>query len=259
MGCNFFLSTSFHLKNKHMRSLIIMGILFLLFIGVKAQNVVYDENAEMRTVGSFSGIEVSGAISLYLSQGSEAGIAVSAGEEKYNSKIKTEVINGVLRISVDGGIWNGFNWSNKKLKAYVTIVDLNKLEVSGASYLNITGALKVNTLNIEVSGASELKGIINAQNLHVDLSGASVVRVSGTATDANIEASGASRLIGYELSVDNCKVSTSGASGVRLTVNKQISANASGGSTVYYKGPAEIKMLNSSGGASIKNKTGNDD
>lgn len=242
-----------------MRSLIIMGILWALSTGVTAQNMVFDEHAEVRTVGVFSGIEVSGSVSLYLSQGSEAGVAVSAGEEKYNSKIKTEVINGVLHLSVDGGIWNGFNWSNKKLKAYVTVVELNKLEVSGASYLSITGSLKVSALDIELSGASEVKGIINAANLNIDLSGASVARVSGTAVEANIEASGASRMIAYELSVDNCKVSTSGASRVRVTVNKQISANASGGSTVYYKGPAERKMLNSSGGASIKKKSGNDD
>ena len=105
----------------------------------RAQNIVYDENAEVRTVEKFTGIEVSGAVSVYLSQGPEQGVAVSAGEEKYNNKIKTEVKNGVLHISVDGGVWNGFNWTNRKLKAYVTATDLNRLQVSGASYVSISG------------------------------------------------------------------------------------------------------------------------
>jgi hypothetical protein len=101
----------------------------------------------MRTMTAFTGIDVSGTVSLYLSQGSTPGIAVSAGEPKYNNKIKTEVKNGILHISVDGGMWNGFSWTNKKLKAYVTVTDLNKLTVSGASLVNITGPLKVPALN----------------------------------------------------------------------------------------------------------------
>ena len=120
----------------------------------KAQNVVYDENAEVRTVENFNSIEVSGSISVYLSQGTIQGVAVSAGEEKYNDKIKTEVKNGVLKISVDGGVWNSFNWVNKKLKAYVTATDLSRIEVSGASYISLSGALKSEDLKIDVSGAS---------------------------------------------------------------------------------------------------------
>ena len=81
----------------------------------KAQNVVYDENAEVRDLPTFSGIEVSGTVSLYLSQGASQGVAISAGDVKYNGKIKTEVKNGVLHISVEGGMWNGFNWANKKI------------------------------------------------------------------------------------------------------------------------------------------------
>src|SRR3954451_7741771 len=126
-----------------------------------SQNIVYDENAEVRQVPPFEGIEVSGAVSLYLSQGPVPGVAVSAGEAKYNNKVRTEVKNGILRISVDGGVWNGFNWTNRKLRAYVTATDLKRLEVSGASYVSISGAVKTEDIKMEVSGASEVKGIIN--------------------------------------------------------------------------------------------------
>jgi hypothetical protein len=225
----------------------------------KAQNVVYDENAEVRTVASFNGIDVSGSISVYLSQGTVQGVAVSAGEEKYNNKIKTEVKEGVLKIWVDGGVWNSFNWINKKLKAYVTVVSINRLEVSGASYVSVSGALKSEDLNIEVSGASEVKGIVNVNKLNMDVSGASVVRLSGTANDGLIDASGACKVASYDLVLDRCKVSSSGASSIRVTINNELTADASGGSTVYYKGAGVVKSLNTSGGASIKNRSGNDD
>lgn len=225
----------------------------------KAQNIVYDENAEVRTVEKFNGIEVSGAVSLFLSQGPTQGVAISAGEAKYNSKIKTEVKNGVLRISVDAGVWNGFNWTNRKLKAYVTATDLQRLDVSGASYVSFSGPLKSDELKLDISGASEVKGMINVAKLNLDISGASVARLSGTAKDGLIDASGACKVNSYELSIETCKASSSGASNIKVTVTGELNANASGGSNIYYKGQGIGKVLNASAGASIKNRSGADD
>ena len=227
-------------------------------LGLKAQNVVYDENAEVRTLPAFTGIDVSGTISLYLAQGTSQGVAVSAGEAKYNSKIKTEVKNGILQISVDGGMWNSFNWSNKKLKAYVTVTDLSSLEVSGASYITTTGTIKSNALKLEISGASEIKADLQVNTLNVDISGASIAHLAGAAKDGNIEASGACKLSGYEMKLDKCRVSCSGASVVKVMVNNELNADASGGSAIYYKGTPTNKNLNTSAASSIKYK-GDDD
>jgi hypothetical protein len=239
------------------------GVLLILSLAVglvgKSQQIVYDENAEVRTVERFNSVEVSGAISLYLSQGTVQGVAISAGEAKYNVKIKTEVKNGVLQISVEGGVWNGFNWTNRKLKAYVTVTDLNRLEVSGASYASISGAIKSDELKMEISGASEVKGIINVSNLDLDISGASVARLSGSAKNARIDASGACKVNSYDLNVETCKASSSGASNIKLTVSGELNAHASGGSNIYYKGQGIGKELNTSAGASIRNRSGTDD
>jgi hypothetical protein len=230
-------------------------LLIVAFAGAKAQNVVYDPNAEVRKVDKFNGIDVSGTVSLYLSQGNETGVAISAGEEKYNSRIKTEVKNGVLYISVDGGMWNGFSLSNRKLKAYVSVPDISTLHISGASYVNIVGSLKTESLALQVTGASELKGQLDVRNLNMGISGASVARLTGTAESANIEASGAVRINGYDLKVDNGKFDISGASHITISVNKELSANASGGSTIQYKGDGVAKSMNVNGGATIQKKT----
>ncbi|HEX8332145.1 MAG TPA: head GIN domain-containing protein [Segetibacter sp.] len=237
--------------------LLVMSIVSVTY-SAKSQQVIYDENAEVRSVGKFTGIEVSGTISLYLSQGNETGVAVSAGDAKYNSKIKTEVKNGVLQISVDAGMWNGFSWTNKKLKAYVSVVDLNRLEISGASYATISGNLQTNALKVDISGASEVKGSIQVNNLNLDISGASVTRLTGTSKTLHIDASGACRVNGFDLKADNAKVDASGASHITLSVNKELSANASGGSSIQYRGEPTVTNLNSSTGASIKRKNSGD-
>jgi hypothetical protein len=246
-------------KMQGMKKVILLILLVSGAFVSNAQNIVYDENAEVRAVGKFNSVEVSGAISLYLAQGPEHGVAISAGDAKYNSKIKTEVKDGSLRITVEGGMWNGFNWTNRKLKAYVTATDLNRLEVSGASYVSISGAIKSDELKMDVSGASEIKGIINVTRFNLDISGASVARLSGTAKNALIDASGACKVNSYELSIETCKASSSGASNIRVTVTGELNADASGGSNIYYKGQGIGKSLNASAGASIKNRSGNDD
>jgi hypothetical protein len=57
------------------------------------------------------------------------------------------------------------------------------------------------------------------------------------------------------MAVNFCKIDASGASSVRVLANKEISAEASGASSIQYKGEAMIKDFNSSGASSVKRKT----
>ena len=83
-----------------MQKFVIALTLFFLSAGAKAQTTLYDPNADLRSVKDFHGINVSGGIDLYLTSGDEA-VAVSASEVKFRDKIKTEVVNGILRIWFD--------------------------------------------------------------------------------------------------------------------------------------------------------------
>ena len=195
-----------------------------------AQKTINDANAEVRLAKDFHAIEVSSAFDVYLTQSNEESVAVSASEVKYRDKIKVEVRGGVLVIRYDNqGKWNT---GNKKLKAYISFKDINKLEVSGACDVYIVDNWKADNLKIDLSGASNLKGKIDGQKLMVDLSGASDMTLSGTMGQLNIEASGASGFKGYDMVVDYCDAKASGASDIKITVNKELSAEASGASDV---------------------------
>ncbi len=222
---------------------------------VKAQevkNLVYDANAEARKVGNFSGLDVSGVITVYLSQGNTSGVAISAdGGDK--AKIMTEVKNGVLHIYTESGFWNKWNWSDRKVKAYVTVTDLNKIVLSGAGQLNIVGTLKAENVKLTATGASVVKGSFNVSELSIDLSGASNATLKGQAGNLKIDVSGASVLKGYDLNAINCDASTSGASNIRINVEKSFSKlEASGASSIRYKGNPVIQNIQSSGASSIK-------
>ncbi len=268
--------------------------LLLISTGMHAQNLVYDANAEVRKVDAFTKVHVSGAISLYLSQGKEQAVAISASDDKYIPKIKTEVSNGTLKIYVENGAWNGWNWGNKKLKAYVTVTQLEGLDVSGASAAIITDPITVGNLKVQLTGASTLEGNIKAGslgfdvsgastanieftatgnvdvqatgastvrgeisggNMSFDLSGASGASVKGTTDELKIQATGASNFHGYDLMSTSCRVEATGASDVNISVSKTLDAHASGASSIDYKGEAVITSLDVSGASSVKKKS----
>jgi len=227
-------------------SLLVTG----LITTVSAQKTINDPNAEKRNVSGFHAIEVGGGIDLYLSQGEEA-VAVSASKNEYRARIKTEVKGGVLKIWYE---WNSnlrFDWSNHKLKAYVSFKDIDRLEGSGGSDISVDGSIKVAKLAMEVSGGSDFDGKVETGELNIQASGGSDVRISGKADRLIIDASGGSDFKGYDLASDICNVEASGGSDIQVTVNKELSANASGGSDVYYKGTGLIRDLKTSG-SSIK-------
>jgi Putative auto-transporter adhesin, head GIN domain len=226
---------------------------FVIFSQVFSQEIIInDPNAEVRNVTSFSGIKVSGGIDLYLSQGEEYSLAVSAREENYRDNIKTEVRNGVLYISYSDH--SGRNRGDKQLRVYISFKTLESLEGSGASEVMINGVLASNSMLLRLSGASNIKGAVKITNLNMELSGASVVTVKGTVENLKLNASGASDIKNYDLQVDNCVAEISGASDIRITITNSIAASASGASTLYYHGNPEKKDVTTSGASSISQR-----
>jgi hypothetical protein len=238
-----------------MKNWILLVITVFIVGGAGAQNtVINDPNAQVRDVKNFHGVEVANAIDLYLTQGNTEAVAVSARDTKYRDLMRTEVKNGILRIYLDKDGWN-WHGGDHKLKAYVSIKTIDKLGASGASDVMVDGTISGDQLDLRLSGASDFKGAVKFNGITLDQSGASDATISGTVNEISIEASGASNVKGYDLVTDNCKVHASGASDIRISVNKALSAHASGASSVYYKGSGVITDIHTSGASNITKKS----
>jgi len=242
-----------------MKRITVLLVLLLSIIKGQAQNdknLVFDANAEVRSAKGFNSVEVSGAIDLYLSQGKEDAVAVSAGNKEAVSRIKTEVRNGKLHIYFDGKGWNWKTWSNNnKMKAYVTFTELHRIEASGACNIKTAEIIHSDDLKVQLSGASDFTGEVIAGSLKLDGSGASNFKVTGSADKAEISVSGACEVKAYDLKAEICKLEASGASSIRVSCNKELSAQASGGSNIFYKGTGVVREISASGGASVKRKS----
>lgn len=237
-----------------MKQLLILLLFVWTALTAGAQKTVYDANAEPRQVGDFKSIQLSNAFTVLITQGSESGVAVSAADKDLIGNIITKVENGVLKISFD----NNQKWTRKNpnLKAYISVKTLERIKASGACDIKIDGTLNASSLTVEMSGASDLTGKINVSNtLDVKLSGASDLTLTGIADQAKIDVNGASEVKAYDFSTSNCSIEASGASSVQITVDKELSAQISGASSVRYKGTANIKDIKTSGASSISRKS----
>ncbi|WEK38053.1 MAG: DUF2807 domain-containing protein [Candidatus Pseudobacter hemicellulosilyticus] len=227
---------------------IILSSLFLFTVlaGFAQEKVINDPNAEERSVGSFSSIEMRDGIDLFLSYGEEAKVLVSGATQTDRDKIKTVVQNGVLKIYTEGGPIK-ISTRDKKLKAYIAVRSLEGLSATFGSDVSISGTLRAEKLDIKLSGGSDLDGRLAVQYLNLKISGGSDARIKGQVESFSLQASGGSDLKGFDLVCDKASVSCTGGSDVQLTVNGELNVEARGGSDVEYKGQGHINKSTTSG------------
>lgn len=239
-----------------MKKMMIINLLisFLLVTGVtNAENLSEDIRGngkivkEERKVGNFKGISVGGAFDVYLKRGNQITLSVEA-DENLLPVIKTEVRGDILKITTTEGIRN-----SSKLDIYITMPELEKLDVSGACEIKGEGRFNMKELEVDASGACEIKLEIDVDYLEMNISGASEVDLSGKAVNSEIELSGASELSAFELVMEICDIEASGASSADIYVNNELEVDASGASDIDYKGDAYSKA-DVSGAASLQKK-----
>jgi hypothetical protein len=228
---------------------LILSIIFLCAISFANAQTINDPNAEVRAAKNFHQVNVSNSFDVFITQATDEAVAVSAADTKNRDMIEVVVKDGILsiRLKKEGWRWKG----NMKLKAYISVKNLDKLVVSGACDVFIQGTLKASNFKLDVSGASDMQGKIVADKMVVDLSGASDINLSGSATQLTVDVSGASKFKGIDLATDICDARASGASDISITVNKELSANTSGSSDVKYKGMGTIRDLKTSGSSRV--------
>lgn len=233
----------------------LLSFILFLSIGAFAQNeaVINDPNVQKRTLsGSFSAISVSDGIELFLTQGNEESIAVSATEEKHLERYKTEVSNGTLKIYYDN---KGVSWTGnerRRLKAYVSFKTLQKLNASGGAQVRMKSVLTSDKLESSFTSGSRFEGEVDVADMDISSNSGAEMNITGKSANLKIDVSSGAIFKGYELVVDFCEAKASSGGGVRINVNKELTVKASSGGGIRYKGTGVIRDMDISSGGNVK-------
>lgn len=217
--------------------------------------------------GVFDAIRVAGPINVIIEQGNKSDVSIDADElGKKILVIKNK--NGTLDLSIDT---KGKSASNFKLTVTITVKDLKQLECSGASNVKSINILRLETLKVissgasdlkmnleathlklSISGASDINFYLNCDDLDINSSGASDITLSGSANKLTLENSGATDFKGYDLNVKEATLDCSGASDTKVHVTEKLSYIVSGASDVKCKGKPSITSKSVTGASDFK-------
>lgn len=205
-----------------------------------------ERKTEIRELGVFTRINMRGISKLFITQGKEQQVRIE-GDEIAISRITTNVTDGQLVIDI-GRDWveklsAGFDFlSTNDLRIYITVEDLEELEVSGAADLEM-GAFKTKDLTLKLVGASNMKvEDLSAESLRTDLPGAGRISITGKVTDQIITLAGAGNFSGHNLKSKTAKVTLSGVGSAQLWVTGELDVTIAGVGSVEYYGNPHIKQ-----------------
>ncbi len=233
---------------------ILFSFLTLLSLHIFAQDVVVnDANAVQRTLSaSFNAISVSDGIDLYITQGDTESVAVSASDDKFLDRLKTEVADGTLKIyySDNSVVWNSN--AKRKLKAYVSFKNLGSLKASSGSDVKAKSVLTLDNLKMHFSSGSQFNGEVDIKTLEVSENSGAEINLTGKAENLKTDLNSGAIFKGYDLSVNYCEAKATSGAEVRITVNKELAAKANSGGSIKYKGEGVVKDINVNSGGSVK-------
>jgi hypothetical protein len=227
-----------------MKNILLSSFLLISSIVTKAQTT------QVREAKAFQKIEVSGAANVIYTQSDTLALKVVADEKEINN-IYTTYENETLVIKAKGSFTHSY-------KIYVSGNTLKQITSSGASKLSSTNSINADSLSIDVSGASDVILKINTKATDVMLSGASGVNLEGNTQTLYSTVSGASALKAYKLNTSTTNITASGASSAKVFANDKINANATGSSTIKFKGEPKEVSAEASSSSSIAKVVGDD-
>jgi Putative auto-transporter adhesin, head GIN domain len=203
---------------------------------------------QARTVSNFTGVDVSGAIDLYLKQDSGFAIKVETDDNLQQYIIVREE-KGVLYIHQQD---NTSLDATGKIKVYVSAPLFKSMQASGACNIVSENMLSSNeAVSIDLSGSSDVQLELKTPKVSAGLSGACTLSLKGEAKELSVDGSGSSNVKCFNLMTEQTKIDISGACDAEVFASVKLDIQTSGSSDVKYKGNAAVSQ-DISGAGSVK-------
>lgn len=207
-----------------------------------------DITIETRQLSGFDRIDVSDAMEVEVTFGTQEGVIVEANSNLHQY-ILTDVVNGTLKIRLKNNVRVK---SGSDIKIYVNALTMESAIIDAASRVEFMNDVTTTNFDLDLAGASSFQGGVITDNFHAHAKGASRIEVWGSTDVADVELSGASNLGDFSFLVTNyLDLDLSGASKAEATVDGTMDIRASGASRFNYKGNGVINDLDLSGSSSV--------
>jgi len=196
----------------------------------------------------FDEIEAGDIFKFYIKQGDYKEVEIT-GSEEWLEKVTVRQSNGLLKFDMKGGKWDWRDdWdSDDKVFVYLTTPNLNALELSGASEAYLEG-FSTNRMDIDLSGVAKVDMGIDASKLVIEMDGGSSLTLRGNISELSAEVDGAATLDAFGSETRYADINTGGAGRAKVNALVELKGEASGASTIIYRGEASSDIRRSGAG-----------
>ncbi len=199
--------------------------------------------------GSFDHLDVSDAFAVYVTFADAQETITIEANNNLHPYIIVENRGDRLSIGLDDRV--DIKTGKAVLNIYVTAREIDKFTARGAVYMELMNPLYDDHVDIRLDGASVFSGVLHASMVDAELHGASVMLIDGTTIQLRIDATGASHMEGFGFMTRYLFARLSGASNIQLTVEDELVIEASGASSVIYRGAGIVTSSDLSGASTV--------
>ena len=239
------------MRNKILLIMIVVALVGLTACSFLEERTIRGSGDIETMVEEFSGfdrLDISHSFEVEVTQGEPFRVVIRS-DDNIVEHLDVRKSGDTLILGMESNL---LTLNNITLEAEITMPELSKAELSGASKLHLQDFSSSESFEADLSGASRLTGRLEAGDVILDVSGASRVTLEGLGEDLTAEVSGASELELLEFEVEDATIDASGASNVEVWPSGALDAEASGASDIIYRGRPESVFENSSGASSVK-------
>jgi hypothetical protein len=203
---------------------------------------------QARDLPKVHSVDLRGLGRVLLTVGAQQKVEVEA-HEAVLPHVRTEVRDGVLVIGLRW--WLGsvlYLGELGKVVVRVTAPQLRGIRLSGAGEVRSEAALKVEDLDLRLSGAGRVALDLQAHRVEARLSGAGAVEMAGSAEELEIRLSGAGTVRAERLQARRVRIKSSGAGDCRVNASDDLEAEVSGAGSIRYAGRPRVESRISGAG-----------
>ncbi|MEJ1238671.1 head GIN domain-containing protein [Chryseolinea sp. T2] len=262
-----------------------------LMICMIVSSAVVGQSRQTKNVDTFTKISFRVPGKMYVRQGSPQKVEIEGDKDALEKTIVK--VEGSKLIVGREGKWSNWNFGDDdEVNVYVTVKDVNALNVSGSGDIIVETKIVTNELELNVSGSGNLKveaevsgpmeadvsgsgdldvkgrcaslnsdvsgsgkvtaGVTVSKSAEFGVSGSGKVEASGSASDVRVSISGSGKVLASNMQTNTCNVRISGSGDVEISVKNEIDANITGSGSVRYRGEPSKVNSHATGSGSVR-------
>ena len=186
-------------------------------------------------------IELNINASVHITQGATQSVEIH-GKEDAIENLKMDIVNGLWMIEFE----DNKCMRNHELVIYITLVDVNSVDVSGSGDIHMDeDTIQLDhALEYRISGSGRINALLDVTEVDTRISGSGELNLAGFTNANNVRISGSGDINAFDLVSTNADINISGSGNAEVFVDGGVlDVKISGSGKVFYKGiPSSINV-----------------